>query len=381
MPEVKKQEDPVEPFSLSGLCRSTYAQMEIYRERPAPTCAFLLALATWLAVCYRFWRPESVNPIAEGVCIFPDTVFLPNSAEWRRYLCHFLWPLELGYVRGFLSSTALLVEGYAFEYEVGTPYFAGLFTGLHIGAAIVLLHFRFTLCFISLEPAIAAIAVVMHRVNPKIHTDGLDKSIRLPFAIEPRWHMWILLSVLLLIAQDFPQVFAVQAVGLAVGGTYVLRNPEVWFDSWTAVCTRTFTVGATVHIMFFVFAILFMPLTAQTLPDDAITAIFDGRAFNLSWWQANMKSSLPMLHMATVGQVSAESFFICKMLLAFACPLLLSPFRIWARFYAGACILLVMYAMNSPEWRYPHLGFFALVYLAWAFWKLPNMGGTKWHRE
>merc|ERR1712060_955312 len=249
----------------------------------------------------------------------------------------------------------------------------GLFLGLHVGAAVALLHFRFTLCFISLEPVIAAIAVVMHRVNPKIHTDGLDKSIRVPFAVEPRWHMWILLSMLLLIAQDFPQAFSVQAVGLAVGGTYVLRNPEVWFDSWTALRMRTFTVGAAVHVMLFVFAILFMPLTAQTLPDDAINAILDGRALRLYWWQGNMKSSLPMLHMATVGQMSTESFFICKMLLAFACPLLLSPFRIWARFYAGACILLMMYAMNSPEWRYPHLGFFSLAYLAWAFWKLPNM--------
>jgi len=90
-------------------------------------------------------------------------------------------------------------------------------------------------------------------------------------------------------------------------------------------------------------------------------------------------STAPALHLALGGQLAPEALFICKLMVVSACPLLLSPFRLWARFYSGACILLVMYSMNSPEWRYPHAGFVAFVYLAWAFWKLPNAQFSKSH--
>ncbi|CAE8692173.1 unnamed protein product, partial [Polarella glacialis] len=66
------------------------------------------------------------------------------------------------------------------------------------------------------------------------------------------------------------------------------------------------------------------------------------------------------------------AWFICKLLIGFSSPLLLSPFRLWAKFYTGACMLLMMYAMNCEQWRYPHIGFFALGYLVVAFWQLPN---------
>merc|ERR1712113_247179 len=100
-----------------------------------------------------------------------------------------------------------------------------------------------------------------------------------------------------------------------------------------------------------------------------------------SWWRASVPSSAPLLHMALTGAAAGEALFICKLLIAFICPLLLSPFRMWTRAYAVACLLLSMYAMNSAEWRYPHVGFLSLLYSAWAFWKLPNMQFAKGHND
>lgn len=381
MPEVVKHEDPISAFSPSALWRTTVVQMEVYRDRPAPACALLLFLAAFSASIYRLCRPEAVDPQVAGVCLSWDALFVPHPSKWQRYLLHALWPLEPGYIRAFLTNTVLIVEGYALEYEVGTAHFLGLLLGLHLASAAILLHFRFTPCDISLEPALVALAAVMHRVNPKLHSDGLDKSVRVPFPVEPRWHLWIILGVLLLMASRFPEALAAHATGLTVGAVCAFRDPEVWQGSLQALRERSFTVGAGVHVALFVFSILFMPMTAKDLPAGGLSAILDGRVLRPSWWRLAVPSSPPALHLALVGQLAPEALFICKLMIVSACPLLLSPFRIWTRFYAGACVLLVMYAMNSPEWRYPHAGFVAFAYLAWAFWKLPNMEFSKYRTD
>jgi hypothetical protein len=332
-----------------------------------------------MAALYRMWKPEMSDPEAAGACLQHNVLFLPHQTHWRSYLLHALWPLESGYVRSFFTSTAVLLQGYALEYEIGTLQFTALLLGLHVASAAVLLHFRFLTCHISLESVLAALTVVMHRVNPQIHTDGLDKAIRVPFAVEPRWHMWIIQALLVLMSSNFPQTLAVHAAGLVVGTVPVLRDPETWQEGWRAVRMRSFGVGAIVHVSLLMFTVLFMPLTAVNIPDAWLSAVLDGRVLRASWWRAAVPCSAPLLHMALASQIAAEALFICKILVVFACPLLLSPFRIWTRFYAVACVLLAMYAMNSSEWRYPHVGFVSLLYLAWAFWKLPNMQFVKEH--
>merc|ERR1719343_1032645 len=102
----------------------------------------------------------------------------------------------------------------------------------------------------------------MHRVNPKLHTDGLDKSMQVPFAIEARWHFWFLQIVLLLMAEDFPSVLVNHGVGMLVGGVLTLRDPEVWLEAWGAARERSFGIGAPVHIALLLFTLTFMPLTA-----------------------------------------------------------------------------------------------------------------------
>jgi len=379
MPQVvhRSEEENISPLSISGVWRSIAAQLEVYRERPAPTCAFLLALATWLAAVYRMLRPEERNANTAGICLDPAALYLAQGIEWRRYLLHALWPLEPGFLRGCLSSTALMILGYSLEYELGTFHFAALLLGLQLGTSFLLLHFRFSLCHSSFEPALAGLAVVMHRANPKVHTDGLHKSLKLPFEIEPRWHMWVILALLMLQAYAFPEALVAHVVGLAAGTFCAVRDPEAWIDSLRSIACRSFTFGAGAHVALLVFSVTFMPLAVPELPSDGFShfqaAFADGRAFQLSWWRDGIPSSPPLIHMAVGGQISGEAYFICKLLISFALPLVLSSLRMWAKFYAGFIFILMMYAMNCELWRYPHAGFFTLGYLVIAFWKLPSV--------
>ncbi|OLQ03170.1 hypothetical protein AK812_SmicGene13896 [Symbiodinium microadriaticum] len=378
MPQVvhRSEEEDIPPLSLSGVWRSVAVQLEVYKERPAPSCAFSLALLTWVAALYRILRTDFPPPGPAGLCMDPAAVRFAQGFEAKRWLLHALWPLEPGYLRGFLSSSLLLVLGYSLEYELGSVHFCGLLLGLQIGAAFLLLHFRFSMCVISLEPAMAGLAVIAHRVNPKVHSDGLGAALKLPFEVEPRWHIWVLLGLLLMQAGDFPNALVVHAAGLLLGAVVVLREPEVWGDAWHALVGRSFTCGAVAHIVLFVFTIVFMPLTVPEAPPDMLAlfqaALADGRLFKLSWWRDSIPSSLPLLHMAISGQLGGEALYICRFLLSIALPLLLSSMRLWTRLYSVFFVILLMYTMNSPTWRYPHCGFFSLFYLVVAMWKLPN---------
>jgi len=378
--QVKLAEDPIKPLSFSSAWRTTMALMEVFRDRPAPACAFLCAVALWMsAICRMVW-PHLMDPIGANVCLTREVLYNPLSLDWRKYALHPFWPLEFGYIRGFLLSAVLLLEGYTLEYEVGTASFMLLLVGLHSACAAVLLYFNLAVCHVSLEPVLVALGVVMHRVNPKVHTDGLDKSLRVPFMIEPRWHLWIIQSCLLMLAEDFPRAMIYHAVGLAVGGVLTLRDPEVWVEAWTAARQRSFGIGAPVHIALLLFTFTFMPLTGATFPDGMLHSIIDGSAFSPSWWQTKFPGSPPLLHMAMLGAVSTEAYLICKLMISFVFPLLVSPFRIWTKFYAGGCILLLMYTMNSESWHVPHLGFATICYLVWALWKLPGLEAAHAHR-
>lgn len=361
-------EETCEPCSFASVMRTSMAQLQIFKERSAPPFVFLLSLAIWSAALYRIFT-ESDN--TDRYCLLPDTVFRPHPVETPRYFLHALWPLEAGYVRGFLLSVAFLIQGYVLEYEVGTAVFFSTFLGMHVAVLVILLYFKYTTCFVSIEPAIAAMAAVMHRQNPKLHTDGLAKDIQVPFPIEPRWHVWFILSVLLLLAGNFAGMFACHATGILVGFTFALRDPDAWEGSFHAFRTRHPALGRGIHVALLLFALLFMPLTCpEPGPPGVLDAVLDGRAFRPAWWQT-VPASLPLLHMGLLGEIAGEALFICKLITASAVPLTLSPMNLWTKCYSIACVLLAMYAMTSPRWLYPHVGFVTLLYLAWAFWKMP----------
>ncbi|CAK0859661.1 unnamed protein product [Prorocentrum cordatum] len=354
-----RREEPISPLSLAGAWRSAAASLEVYKGRPPPTCdslppPVLLCLATWAAAGYRLvLHPAAGDPAAFGACLTADALFAPRPAELRRYLLHALWPLEAGYARGFLASAALLVQGFALESQEGTAAFALQLAGLHTAAAALLLGLGASACQVSLEPALAGLAVVIHAANPKVHTDGLERSLRVPFAIEPRWHTWLLGALLLLAAGNFPRALAAHAVGLALGGLCVLREEPLagpWRQAWQAVRQRSFGCGALVHLGLLLFALLAAPFAAEE----------------------GLGGTAPLLHLAVSGQVPPQALLTCKVMLSCAVPLALSPLRIWVRLYAVGCALLAMSGMNSPAWRggNPHLGLALLVYLTCGFWCL-----------
>lgn len=370
-------EAPIEAASVSGLYRSVFGQLEVYKGRPAPTCAFLLSLCVWGSCLCRIWWPHLVDPKVAGACLPLPMLITPRMEEWRRYLLHALWPLESGYLRGFLTSSALLIEGYALEFEVGTPVFLGSLLFVHAASSAAMLYFGLVTCHISLEPALAGLAVFMHRTNPKVHTDGLDVSMKLPWAVEPRWHLWMVFGLLQLIAEDFPTALAAQACGLVSGAVLLLRDPEVWFDIWRGATKRSPKIGDALHLVLLLFALLFMPLSMINLPSDFLNALTTGLALRPSWWTLNVQSSRPLVHLGLEGSVAPHALWLCQLLIAGALPLLLSPWREWMKLYAGGCVLLMMYGMTANDWVYPHIGFITLGYLVWAFWKLPSMQAMK----
>eukprot|EP00929_Paragymnodinium_shiwhaense_P108479 TRINITY_DN74794_c0_g1_i1.p1 TRINITY_DN74794_c0_g1~~TRINITY_DN74794_c0_g1_i1.p1 ORF type:complete len:380 (-),score=52.38 TRINITY_DN74794_c0_g1_i1:148-1287(-) len=377
MSEVRQAEDPIQPFSLTGLWRSILSMMDIFRERPAPACAFILCLLSWAASLYRIFNPQWTEAELAGACLTRDVLFGLQAAEWRRFALHIFWPLEAGYVRGFFLSAAMIIQGYALEYEVGTPHFTAMLLGCHAVASATLLYFRLSICDVSLEPSLAALAIVIHRINPKVHTNGLDKAVRLPWAIEPRWHIWLIEVILLLSAGNFPRALAVHFSGYLAGALLMLREPDLLFDAWHSVKTGSERIGFAVHVTLLIFALFFMPVSAQEYPSDIIFALCDGRALRLAWWSEAVPASPPLLHMGLAGLAASEATYICKLMITMALPLLVSPLRLWLKFYAVGCVLLAMYCMNSNGWRFPHIGFVVIVYLAWAFWKLPSMQTVK----
>jgi len=373
MAQHKREEEPIEAVSLSGLWRSSYALMYAYQGREPPNFTFCLAFALWGAgICRMVW-PEMVDPVQGGYCLFADSVFAPASAEWRRYLLHALWPLGSSYFHAILTSAALLLAGNAYEYEKGTVQFATLFVGLHVACSIVLLYFGFAACHVSMQATFAAVAVVMHRENPVVFTNGYDKAIDCPWPVEARWHLWIVLSVLLLFSQDFATSLCYYGVGLSVGAFVALRDPELWQQTFNVIRTKSPGIGRLLHIGLFFFMILFMPLTTTGPTQPVIGALQDGSALSLQWWKANVPSSPALLHLALAGLLGPQALWLLQLLVSFAVPLLFSPLRRWTRGYSVGCVILMMYSMNSPAWKYPHVGFLTMGYLAWAFWVLPNV--------
>lgn len=323
----------------------------------------------------RFLWPQLANPLNAEICLTSAALFRPHLGEVARYGLHILWPLGPGFVRAFITSTILLVQGYTFEYQLGTVQFGGIFLVIHMLSATLLL-WGFTGCFVSNEATLAGLAVAMHRCNPKVHTDGVDKGIRVHFAIEPRWHIWALLAVLLLHAENFEQTLVYTSVGLLVGTLVTLRERQAWTEVRRGVCRRSAHVGRCIHVVLLVASLFFLPLTMLESPREVLArAVADGE---FRWWQS-VTASPPLLHMALGGGLSDEAVFICKLLLALALPLLLSPFVLWTRIYAAACALLLMYSMNSDVFFYPHVGFLSLIYLVFALWRLPH--AVAWERR
>lgn len=371
MVQVRQVEEPIAPVSFQGVLRSCAVQFRVYQERDPPVFAFCLGLCIWTVAALRMFG--FVQASNESICLHSNAVVFPNASEWRRYLGHAVWPMEPGYVRNFLVSTILIMQGYSLEYQIGTLHFATLFILFQGICSLVLLHFRFATCLLSIEPALAGMLVVMHRENPGIHSDSFDKGEKVPWTIEPRWHVWILFLFLHWASADYASALACHVVGAGAGLLVALREPQAWAWAFKTMIYRPPGFGLGVHFTLFFFSVLFIPLTTQTLPQDLLGAIMDGRVFSGQYWSAvNAGASLPLLHMALAGMVAPQVLFILKTLIGLGPVLVLSTVHGWFKFYTLFLFITLMYCMNTPFWQYPHAGFLLLPYFMWAFWALPG---------
>jgi len=277
------------------------------------------------------------------------------------------FPVEQGFFRGLMTSTILVIEGYSLEYTIGTQRFAALFLLFHLLSAAILLWLQLLPCVVSLEAALSAMAIVMHCENPGIHTHGMRDSVKVPFVVESRWHVWMLIAAAELWTSGFVYSVWLHAVGLIVGAIYVLRDRELVFALLSMIRRRSPRVGRALYVSVLFFVMSYVPLMMlgpYTGPTQAILTL-------CAEWNA-MYASPPLLPLVFANALGPEPLFICKLLIVCAPGLLLSPFVMWTRFYASACVLLTMYTMGSQGFNFPHLSFLVLVCLAWVFWNSPN---------
>jgi len=123
-----------------------------------------------------------------------------------------------------------------------------------------------------------------------------------------------------------------------------------------------------------------MPLTTSGANAPVLPAVLNGSILSPAWWRAAVPASPALLHVAMAGLLGGQALWLLRLLVSCVFPLVLSPFSMWMRVYAVGFVMLIMYSMNSPVWRYPHVGFLALFYLIYAFWTLPNVQPIAGHK-
>ena len=87
------------------------------------------------------------------------------------------------------------------------------------------------------------------------------------------------------------------------------------------------------------------------------------------WFDGTVPIAPPVFFltaMATPGIVH----YLAKFTLLTSAILLLTPRMNYAKIYTFIIALLLMNCLSTPLWVYPHIGFFATVYLMVMFWRL-----------
>jgi len=343
MSEVRREE-PISPTSPAGLYRSSLALLHIFKKRRAPKICFvtfMLVVITYFVFTFHGGHAYIGEPVFSG-CLKLYQMLEPEVDEYKDWLLHPL--VALSGARTTLIGTMLLVLGYCYEYEIGALVFLGLFLLFHFLLCFLFLYFHLIPCFSSLEYTLVAFAPLFHVQNPVMRSDGAKEYLRVTFAIEPRWHFWILIFVLMVTRDDSSwtsSTIAMYYISLSLGFLYVLRQPSLW---------RKISMDLLwIKQLFFLVTLAFLPISTSEL---------------FSW------EGYSLLQIASAGLINPEAFYLMKATIC-ATPLLVfavihAPMLTRA-VYATASVLLIMNSMNLPNWYYPGPGFFALIILTIAF--------------
>lgn len=112
---------------------------------------------------------------------------------------------------------------------IGTNTFLTRFLTAHAALVALQCYFSPDLQIFGIEPTLTTIQCMVHFSNPKIAASSIrDEFLKTDqFQVEPRWHGWLLLF-LLVFSTQWPVRVGVFALGLACGTLYVVRYPSVY---------------------------------------------------------------------------------------------------------------------------------------------------------
>ncbi|CAD7950708.1 unnamed protein product [Amoebophrya sp. A120] len=390
-------------------CKSVFTLMHVFsRTKKAPPFCFSFFLMMW-GVWWLDWygyvdtsrgwvlnldslsravsSPTGRGPETSTTRGGADTSATPNAAAptsgayssnnqlITSAILHWFVPYS-GFLRTCLIGSMLIIFGYTYESLIGTSTFLKRFLGLHAAMVAFQSYFRLTDFELSvtpeggaspipilrgIEPTLVCLQCLYHFQNPKIAPSQIrDEFLQMQtFTVEPRWHGWLLLMLLLFTAQ-WPLTLGKYTLGLVLGVVYVIRYPSTWPLTRTLFQKeRTFLLMLALQTA----SLVYLPITAQRLPDTSAAPI-------ASVVEATLRSPhLSYLSLGSYAEPMPQAYFLIQFSLGFI-PLaitLVQRFPCIKGMYALICVLLAMYIMNTSSWNYVNTGFVGLLYAAYGF--------------
>jgi len=354
-----KKEEPMVPDSPTGLAKSTCLLLQEFQNRAQPpfTVMFNLMLTVFF-INGMIWPMTFLD-----VCVSPNIILEPDLRQWPRYLGHIMFaPSFFSMMKVF---TIFGMIGYSMENEMGSAKFAIMVTAIFGACSVFTVLGGFEECLHGVDAPLVALAVVMHYTNPTFHPYGADKGIRVDFAVEPRWHLWILMTFHMLGGMRNLQL---AGIGVMVGVMWIIRQADSW-QHFAACVTHQRAMFAG-HIFLLWFNFLMMPFSLQDLSrvGDTVMQPFDYNAWRM-WFDGTIPIAPPVYYLTMVATPGVVHY-LAKLMLITGAILTLTPRMWYAKIYTFIIALLLMNCLSTPLWIYPHVGFFVTVYLMIMFWRL-----------
>lgn len=212
MPYISQPAAPIAPDSFTGIYRTSLALVDSIRSNPAgPVCSSLILLI-WASYLYELGFPGD-SPFRVGaMCVSKHSVEDPVP-----FLRNLVTPDS--FFRLVLLTAILSLQSVTLERQVGSVQLLGILLGNLLGLSVLFsVHFN-QLCFPGTEalgPLLASLTAMLHGLNVRVFTEGLSARVRLPFAVEPRWHCWALLLLYTMTADI--DTLLVYALAILIGG-------------------------------------------------------------------------------------------------------------------------------------------------------------------
>jgi membrane associated rhomboid family serine protease len=245
-----------------------------------------------------------------------------------------------------LQSLTLVILGNYLERRLGSIVFFLIFVVCDLLVAFIALAMPLTQCYGSqgLWPGIVALSALLHAENPRLFPEAVPRNIRPASAVEPRWAVWFLVFVNLLISDQRP--LYVYFVSLAVGISVALSfHADTRRALW-----RTYTFRRSVILKFILFfsSIHILPFIFYQLPRSLTDSIY------LS--SSSLYALAPNFTIDAVSRVAIELLAVSPLLY------LSSAHFLSGRFWILGLVVLVYILQGDLLPAVPNLGLLGLLY-------------------